>query len=815
MKNNDSVLGWKQIYQITHYAANVLNYLHNFIIPPYIYKNLKCRNKNGLITYKMDMFALCVLILELLFGKETTTATIEPPKKEKDRDVVHVSDDEGFINSFGVGDGKEGWEKRERVVSVQHDPIPHDAMDIDFGDLDGPSKAPAAKPAKFAPKNSRLKPVAKPKQEPEAPVPASAAVPKVEIEDIKPSPPTPPPVTTVYSKTEIEQPSHTVPPSHDPNGDVKLDTDATEMEVDNDLSQDEEDKVVREIDVFFNSSTDANSKLYVLQYPLRQRWRPYELEDRCEKVRLKPETAEVEVEMSVQVDSENYDREVDDDKAMKKQVLSTSWKPPIANGYAVGILVGNEIHLNPVDAVVQLRPSMQHLKSSNLLKKMNGTRADVDMIDSEDIKDEKIKKQPKKQSKLPGAVNEQNEDSKEEWISLKYHSESSPLSHKCIENMVVAPEASPIQFSMSQSDYIDSLCPATTVKPKGPPVSTWLKLPLDERYKGKLREGPPVRFNVLKHIAPDSNIEDMFKVLQTHAQLVQGLWVAKSTLKYGKDVGKELLLRNYVMLQFSKSPIFHETQLPKTTSLSELMKTILDEFAARRESCRDWKFRETTDHLFIKEYPYIVEEQKKIWDRVEPQIIEILFPKNSKHGVHDRRPILNNMNKVETKTATVPTSKGVMLDETREALPKALVKLFQAYKVCSLNQIRQRLRDMAVSENTLRKGTREARAAAAAADAPQEELLKTLNQVAVNLHGVFVSKSSPDHPQYDDFRNIVINLLRAEGPKGRLKRASIEAAAEMQLKRKPSDTEFKKVLTEICITQNSAWVLKSGDGSPT
>lgn len=60
-------------------------------------------------------------------------------------------------------------------------------------------------------------------------------------------------------------------------------------------------------------------QLYVLQYPLRQRWRPYELDDRCEKVRLKPGTAEVEVEMSVQVNSENFDPDVTD-KAMKKQV---------------------------------------------------------------------------------------------------------------------------------------------------------------------------------------------------------------------------------------------------------------------------------------------------------------------------------------------------------------------------------------------------------------------------------------------------------------------------------------------------------------
>lgn len=693
-------------------------------------------------------------------------------------------------------------------------------MDIDFDDLDGPSKAPVTKAGKFAPKNSKFKPVAKPKREPEVSVPLPESnpvtVPKVELDDSKTPQQEPPPVDSIYSKTEIEQPLHTDPISHDANGSVKMDIDSTEMEIDNEQEPDDVDRVVREIDVFITSSVDADSKLYVLQYPLRQSWRPYELEERCERVRVKPETAEVEVEMSVQVDSENFDADAGDDKAMPKQVLSSSWKPPPATGYAVGILVGNELHLNPVHAVVQLRPSMQHLKVRPPSKKMNATRDEEDMIDSADIKSEKAIKQPKKQSKPPGAVNEQNEDTKEQWIPLKYHGAASELSDTYIGKMVAQP-TSQIQFSMSPSDYIDSLCPATTndkLRSKGPSRSSLLKLPLEERYKTWLLEGPPVhRFTALKHLAPNESDEDIFRVLQSHAQLVQGLWVAKSKLKYGKDVGKEVLLRNYVLLQFSKNPFFHEVQLPKSLSFSETIKGILDEFATRRDSCRDWKFKERPDDSFIKQYPNVVEEQKKIWDLVEPQINEFLFRQSSKHSIGDRRATSHSTNDVAPRTANVP-SRTPMLDEAREALPKALQKVFQAYKVCSLNQIRQRLRDMAVSENTLRKGTREARAAAAAADAPQEELQKTLNQVAANIHGFFVSRSSPDHPQYDELRNIVINLFLAEGPKGRLKKASIYAAASMQLKREITNVEYQKVLNELCISQNSAWVLKSGD-SPT
>ncbi|KAK9058613.1 hypothetical protein SSX86_023455 [Deinandra increscens subsp. villosa] len=666
-------------------------------------------------------------------------------------------------------------------------------MDIDFDDLDGPSKAPMTKKDKFAPKNSKFKPVAKPKNEPDASAPSSeqipVSVPKVELDGL------PPPYVSVSSKTEIEQPSHTVSssssPSHEANGSVKNDNYVTDMEVDNDQQQDEEDQVVREIDVFFTSSIDANSKLYVLQYPLRPSWRPYELEERCEVVRVKPETAEVEMEMSIQAESENFDIDVHDEKAMPKQVLSTAWRPPTANRYAVGILIGNKLHLNPVHSALQLRPSLQHLKHQNSLKQTN-TR-----FDEETTKNEKFMQQVKKQGKLPGAVTKQNTDTKEQWIPLKYHGEMSLLSRRYMESMV-GQQDSQIQFSMSQSDYIDSLCPATSGKPRpqGSSRSSLLKLPLEERIKKHLLEGPPThRFNALKHLAPDSSDDDIFNVLKEHAHLVQGLWVVKTKLKCQ---GTDALLRNYAMLQFSKDPIFHEAQLPKQTRHIECMKVILDEFAAKRDSFRDWKFREPRDDSFIKKYPEIVKGQKEIWDHVEPQILDPLFSKNSKTScIGGKRPTTSN----------------------------SPIKVFQAYKVCSMDQIRQRLRDMAVSENTQRKGTREAKAANVAADAPHEELKKILTQVAANIHGSFVLRSSPDHPQYDElrlfidfrqirFKNIVIDLFLAQGPRGKLKKASISEAVKVRLKRDMTNIEYQKVLGELCVSQNSAWVLKSGD-SPT
>ena len=90
-------------------------------------------------------------------------------------------------------------------------------------------------------------------------------------------------------------------------------------------------------------------QIYVLQYPLRPYWRPYELGERCDEVctahllqscssswretnlfksilfvlqvRVKPASAEVEVDLSIDVDSKNYDPDAPNAQRMKKQVI--------------------------------------------------------------------------------------------------------------------------------------------------------------------------------------------------------------------------------------------------------------------------------------------------------------------------------------------------------------------------------------------------------------------------------------------------------------------------------------------------------------
>ncbi|RHN54598.1 putative DNA-directed RNA polymerase III subunit Rpc5 [Medicago truncatula] len=195
---------------------------------------------------------------------------------------------------------------------------------MDFDDLEVPSQA-TSRVSRFAPKSSKLKP----KKEPQL-------VPKIEpqeidltakqnedcIETISPTQMKSEHNGTV--KVEAESKSE---PEHDSRNVDSVDVEMTEAEKDstqvNPMDEDnEEDTVVREIDVFFSPSIDDDIKLYVMEYPLRPSWRPYELDEQCEEVRLKPDSLDVAVDLSVDLESSTVDEEFSNRLKYTKQVFS-------------------------------------------------------------------------------------------------------------------------------------------------------------------------------------------------------------------------------------------------------------------------------------------------------------------------------------------------------------------------------------------------------------------------------------------------------------------------------------------------------------
>ncbi|KAL8044859.1 hypothetical protein ABFX02_08G073800 [Erythranthe guttata] len=672
--------------------------------------------------------------------------------------------------------------------------------DMDLDDLlDAKPRAPT-RVVRFAPKGGKLNP--KPKIEPSQPLPPSASDPM----DTLPLPKKEEPKPEIEPDIKPEHANGAMEMDVEVKPDVKVKEDLMETEVaesvlDPIVKESTVDEVVREIDVYLNHSVDPNTCLHVWQYPLRPLWRPYELDEKCDEVRVKPSGEEVEIDLAVDTYSKNYDTTADPKLQMQKQTLRSTWMPPHASGQAVAVLFGNKLYLNPIHAVVQLRPSMKHLDAEDSKKKKTNARSNTkDSVKLEDP-------QPS------GA------QTKPDWVPLKYHSARSDMAATYVKNMMAREvEGSQISFSMSSNDYINSLCPGTSsgsFSSNVPPIRSLLALPLKERFKTWLLEANTVhRFDALKHLAPDESIEEVLEVLQDLARLVQGLWFPKSRLVYGIDHGLDVLARDYVLALFSKNVIITNSQLPLRPQLANAMKDVLNVLAVERPAFDDWKLKASPDSNFIKLNQSIVKKHEEEWQGVEKKINDDFNVAKNKAAMRSnaaKKPAIpKSSSNVETRTPNVSTSRTAMSDDVREAIKKALQKLFKSIKVCSLQQISQRLRDMAVSESTRSTGfSREAVAAANSIDAYPDELQAIISEVAVNIHGICVPKSSPDHPQYDPFRKVVIDLFIAEGPNAKIKKASMVEAAKVELKRDIPPNEYQKVVQELCLSQGSAWVLKS------
>ncbi|XP_020257102.1 DNA-directed RNA polymerase III subunit RPC5 isoform X2 [Asparagus officinalis] len=552
-------------------------------------------------------------------------------------------------------------------------------------------------------------------------------------------------------------------------------------EEDDDGKEDDDDEVVvQEIDVYLNASPlEDGASLYVMQYPLRPSWRPYELE-RCEEVRVKPKQAKVEVDLKLDTDRQNYDPEK---PVLNLENLTLSSSRGLCVPYfAVGIRNGNQLHLSPVDSVVQLRPSINVGEEK---RKQAAPSIDANT-------------NPLQGNAVSGDSSE-NLDDADPWVSLECHSIDSPLADSYQKKMV-AEKNNDIQFTVKPHEYISFLCPGSSSNKKGalgPSKRDLLLLPLEERLKKWFSEGPQVnRFSALLHLAPTNSVEDVLKVLKLYAHLVQGLWVAKSSLVY---IGVEASARDYILSLFAKNCVIRydtEKRLPP------LVQQILGRIAVHRPSLNDWKFKEPTDLSFIKCYPDIVKEQEQAWAGRVKQLRDSLVGAQKTKESQFMDNLIKSLNPHLLKKTvdlrevkhtpkdgidnTVISSTTTMLNGTREDINKALLEIFHLHGARRLDAIRKDL------------------------TAATHEVQSALSEVAVNIHGVYVLKS-PRNPALKELRNFIISLFRQKKANVKFRELDVRKAAQNHLKRNISDSEFKLVINEFCICTGGGVALKSGD----
>ena len=189
------------------------------------------------------------------------------------------------------------------------------------------------------------------------------------------------------------------------------------------------------------------------------------------------------------------------------------------------------------------------------------------------------------------------------------------------------------------------------------------------------------------HLAPSESPESILTVIQQYADLVQGLWISKTSLLLG---GRQALVRDYILFLFSKKNMIPISKIKEINLPMDDIKSILSSLAFERTICKDWKFREPTDASFIKRFPLIVKIHEGLWSRRQEQISSPGILKISMMSKCSSRPGLGvksgsgGIDQSVRKSTEMLPGPGVstLSEEIRDALPKALIELFRNHRVC-------------------------------------------------------------------------------------------------------------------------------------
>tara|TARA_B110000977_G_scaffold26996_1_gene33890 strand:- start:12997 stop:14898 length:1902 start_codon:yes stop_codon:yes gene_type:complete len=114
----------------------------------------------------------------------------------------------------------------------------------------------------------------------------------------------------------------------------------------------------------------------VLQYPLRPVERPYDIGD-VTQVRYKPKSGKLEIELPKTGEASNV-RNVDTEAAQNLKVdkrVLVSTESPVHEGYVVACMKDGALHITPVDAAFQMRPSLAHLDAADDRRKQEDLSA--------------------------------------------------------------------------------------------------------------------------------------------------------------------------------------------------------------------------------------------------------------------------------------------------------------------------------------------------------------------------------------------------------------------------------------------------------
>jgi DNA-directed RNA polymerase-3 subunit RPC5 len=173
-------------------------------------------------------------------------------------------------------------------------------------------------------------------------------------------------------------------------------------------------------------------------------------------------------------------------------------------------------------------------------------------------------------------------------------------------------------------------------------------------------------FEHLMRLAPTGSTEkEVLEVLLQFAYLVQGCWVATSSLRYNGDICK---VRDYFILQFNKNRLVRHEQLEELKLPKETIREVSVSLVVQRPAVGGWEFQEVTNRSFMKNHQNIVKEQSQRWSENEEGIRKEAFSfkivnkdnlKSTESSSQHSNTIATSSRKGSVKTDMNCTAQGV------------------------------------------------------------------------------------------------------------------------------------------------------------
>ncbi|XP_067931838.1 DNA-directed RNA polymerase III subunit RPC5-like [Watersipora subatra] len=421
-----------------------------------------------------------------------------------------------------------------------------------------------------------------------------------------------------------------------------------------------DDEVVKEVDVFLTK--ELKDHLWLMQYPVRPVDSSYDNETFL-STQIKPLQRKVNIDVAIDTNASSYLTSKGEFLAssvdgsipkgprtypsgkLDRIELKSAQGIPKSDRYAIGAIKNGSVHLTPLSAIVQMRPSLSFLDKADAASKEREKLLDIDKDNSQDEEEAKTvtvkfarqETSEQKSRRIKSYDYLKKKESEESWSHFRYHKTQDEMSGK-IRHRLLATKHEAVVAYASPSEYLSSLIPKPTEdivdNPDMPSnvlsMAQLQSMSLNDRVKAIVTNAKVIRWSQLIALL-DKDIDQSLamKAIQQVAVLVQGCWVVKSEVLHPKDTFSahnhspaEVICRarDFMLWKFTQSPslirrdIAHIVKIP-----SEELKEMLEQIAKPKPK-QGWIFNFEFDQDFVHKNKEVVQRQNMVWEHKYQQL---------------------------------------------------------------------------------------------------------------------------------------------------------------------------------------------------